>query len=210
MAKVLYITANPGTVEKSFSLSVGQALIQEYRSLNPSDEVVELDLYSMTVPLIDRDVLTAWEALRGGQSFDSLTPAQQQKVGAINQLTDQFVGADKFVFVTPMWNLTIPPMMKAYIDTILVAGKTFKYTAEGPVGLMKGKKAVHVQARGGLYPNGPQSGEFGDSYLKAALGFIGLELLDSVIVEGMAYTPDKANEIKQAAIEKAKQAAKAL
>ncbi|HEU4962807.1 MAG TPA: FMN-dependent NADH-azoreductase [Bacilli bacterium] len=209
MAQLLVVKANPNAAEHSFSLQMAKAFVETYKAENPNDEVVELDLYSMGVPLIDSDVLTAWGALREGTEFTSLTAEQQKKVGAIGALTDQFVAADKFVFVTPMWNLSVPPLMRAYIDTILVAGKTFRYTAEGPQGLMAGKPVVHLQARGGYYSDGPAASvEFGDSYLKAALGFIGLNIQDSVIAEGHAYAPDQAQAIKEAAVAKAREAAK--
>lgn len=93
--------------------------------------------------------------------------------------------------------------------SISVAGKTFKYTEQGPVGLLTDKKAVHIQARGGVYSEGPaQENEFGDRYLKAILAFLGVASVESVIVEGMGQFPDKAEEIKQKAIKYAKDVAK--
>ncbi|WP_121609164.1 FMN-dependent NADH-azoreductase [Mesobacillus foraminis] len=209
MATVLYITANPKEIQESFGLSVGEEFINAYREEHPNDEVVRLDLYKMTVPHIDTDVFNGWGKLQQGKAFDELNEEEKTKVSLISQLTDQFVAADKYVFVTPMWNLSAPPMLKAYIDNIAIAGKTFKYTAEGPVGLLTDKKALHIQARGGLYSEGPAAElEFGDRYLRAILGFMGVPSIETIAVEGMAATPDKADEIKQNAIEKAKQKAK--
>jgi FMN-dependent NADH-azoreductase len=178
--------------------------------LNPDDDVIELDLYKTSVPMVDGDVLSAWNSLRAGVAWEALSAAQRDKVSAIAAFTDSFVEADKYIFVSPMWNLSVPPMLKAYIDTIVIAGKTFKYTAEGPVGLMQGKKGIHIQARGGSY-SGPLSAlEFGDSYLKAIMSFVGVEMLDSVIAEGMSYAPEQAEHIRGAAIAFAEQAAKQL
>lgn len=211
MAKLLYVKANPMPEEHSFSLALGKAFLETYKAENPNDEIIELDLYNMNVPLIDTDVLSAWGALRNGVEFTALSAEQQQKVAAINELTDQFVAADKYAFVSPMWNLSIPPLLRAYIDTILVAGKTFKYTAEGPQGLMGGKPAVHLHARGGFYSEGPAAAvNFADPYVKAVLGFIGLDVMESVIAEGHAFAPDQAEAIKAAAVEKARAAAKEL
>lgn len=99
--------------------------------------------------------------------------------------------------------------MKAYIDNISIAGKTFKYTADGPVGLLTDKKAVHIQARGGIYSEGPAKElEFGDRYLRAVLTFLGVSDIETIAVEGMAAYPDKAEEIKSKAIEQAKDIAK--
>ncbi|PNB70901.1 FMN-dependent NADH-azoreductase, partial [Pseudomonas sp. FW305-BF6] len=81
-------------------------------------------------------------------------------------IVTQFVEADKYVFVTPMWNFSFPPVMKSYIDAVCVAGKTFKYTENGPQGLLGGKKALHIQASGGVYSEGPAAGmEMGHRYI---------------------------------------------
>jgi FMN-dependent NADH-azoreductase len=209
MEKVLYITANPKAEEQSYSLSVGAAFLEAYRKEKPEDEIVELDLYQMDVPFIDADVFSGWGKLGEGVPFAELTQEEQQKVGRINELADQFVAADKYVFVTPMWNLGMPPKMKAYVDTFFMAGKSFKYTENGSVGLLAGKKTVHIQARGGLYSEGPAAEvEFGDKYLKAVMNFVGVTDYESVIAEGMAYTPEKAEEIKQQAIAYAQETAK--
>lgn len=204
MKKVLYITANPKEDKKSYSLQVGRKFIDEYKKLNPNYEVTEIEVYESNIPLIDRDMLSAWDKLATGIEFSALTKAQQQKVARFNELTEQFIAADRYVFVTPMWNLGIPPMMKAYLDTANVAGKTFKYTVGGPVGLLTNKKAVHIHASGGVYSVGPASNmEHSDSYVREISKFMGINDIESILVEGMAYDPRKAEEIKEKAIEKA-------
>lgn len=210
LATVLYITANPKVENESFSLSVGRAFLDTYSQEAPGDQVIELDLYKLEkLPYIDTDVFSGWGKLQQGKAFDELTQEEKAKVNRINELTDQFVSADKYVFVTPLWNLSIPPRMKAYIDTICIAGKTFKYTENGPVGLLTGKKAVHIQARGGVYSEGPAMDfEFGDRYIRALLSFLGLSEINSIIVEGMALNPDEAEVIKAKAIEQARHIAK--
>ncbi len=155
VAKLLYITANPKSVQDSFCLSIGETFLDAYRQANPNDEIIPLDLYRINIPFIDVDVFSGWGKLQQGMAFDQLTPEEKNIVGQINQLCDQFAAADKYVFVTPMWNLSIPPNMKAYIDSICIVGKTFKYTEAGAVGLLTDKKAVHIQARGGVYSEGP-------------------------------------------------------
>ncbi|WP_243292547.1 FMN-dependent NADH-azoreductase [Bacillus sp. FJAT-47783] len=208
MSKVLYITANPKPVDQSFSLTVGEAFLEAYKQANPQDEIVKVDLYQTEVPLIDEDVFSAWGKLQQGTAFDALTEQEQAKVSQMNVLLEQFMEADKYVFVTPLWNFSVPPKMKAYIDNITIAGKTFKYTDEGPVGLLEGKKAVHIQARGGIYSEGPAKDmEFGDRYIQQVLGFIGVTDVQSIIVEGVNAMPDKAEEIKAKAIEEAKEVA---
>ena len=208
MSKLLYITANPKAVEDSFSLSVGNDFLETYKKSNPQDEITTLDLYKTEVPLIDEVVFSAWGKFADGVTFNKLTSEEQNKVSAMNNLLEQFLEADKYVFVTPMWNFTIPPKMKAYLDNICIVNKTFKYTENGPVGLLPEKKAVHIQARGGVYSNGPLADyELGDRYLNTILGFIGITQKQSIFVEGMNATPDKADKIKTIAISKAKEVA---
>ncbi|WP_202081715.1 FMN-dependent NADH-azoreductase [Caldalkalibacillus salinus] len=209
MEKVLYITANPKGIEQSLSLTVGQAFLDTLKQENPSCEVTHLDLYQTDIPFIDEDVFNGWGKLQQGEDFGALSAEEQAKVSRINELTEQFMQADKYVFVTPLWNFSFPPKVKAYIDTFAIAGKTFKYTEQGPVGLLNNKKAVHIQARGGIYSEGPaQEMEFGDRYLRTVLNFVGIEDTESVIVEGAAAMPDKVDEIKANAIERAKVVAK--
>lgn len=208
MSKVLYITANPKSKENSYSLSVGNTFIDAYKKANPKDEIVTVDLYKIEVPLIDEVVFSAWGKLGEGLSFEQLTSEEQNKITAMNNLLEQFISADKYVFVTPLWNFTVPPKMKAYLDNICIAGKTFKYTENGPVGLLTDKKAVHIQARGGVYSSGAAADlEMGDKYINTILSFIGINNKESIIVEGVNAAPDRAEEIKAAAVAKAKEAA---
>ena len=208
MSKVLYITANPKTKENSFSLAVGNEFLETYKISNPNDEITILDLYKIEVPLIDEVVFSAWGKLGAGVIFEKLDSKEQSKVASMNNLLNQFLANDKYVFVTPLWNFTIPPMMKAYLDNICIVNKTFKYTENGPVGLMTDKKAIHIQARGGVYSAGPAVDcELGDRYINTILSFIGITDKQSIFVEGMNATPDKADEIKADAIFKAKELA---
>jgi FMN-dependent NADH-azoreductase len=163
----------------------------------------------MSLPFIDPDVFSAWGKLQHGEAFDKLSANEKAKVGRINELTDQFVKADKYIIVTPLWNLSIPPKMKTYIDNICVAGKTFKYTAQGPVGLMQGKTAVHIQASGGMYSQPPMNElEHGHRYIRGILNFLGINPVEAIMVEGLDLDPSKRPEITAKAAEQAKEVAK--
>lgn len=211
MATVLYITAHPHDHQASFSMAVGKEFIEAYREANPKDEVIHLDLYNLNIPHIDADVFSGWGKLRSGSSFDQLTADEKSKVARLNEIVDQYVAADKYVYVSPMWNFSFPPILKAYIDAICVAGKTFKYTENGPVGMLNDKKALHIQASGGVYSQGPAAGfESGHSYLKKIMQFHGVPSFEGIFVEGMAAMPDQADSIKQKAIAQAKEAAKSF
>jgi len=205
MAKVLYITAHPLNEEQSVSLAAGKAFIEIYKEVNQNDEIVHLDLFKENIPQIDADVLGGWGKLQNGTAFEDLSSDAQAKIGRLAELVEQFTGADKFVFVTPLWNFSFPPVMKAYLDSVAVAGKTFRYTAEGPVGLMTDKKALHIQARGGYYSEGPAAEvEMGHRYLANIMNFFGVPSLEGVFIEGHNANPEKAQEIKENGIARAK------
>ena len=205
MAQVLYITAHPHDDTQSYSMAVARAFIDTYKEVNPDDEVVQIDLYREHIPHIDADVFSGWGKLQSGKGFEELSPEEQKKVNRLNELSDQFISADKYVFVTPLWNFSFPPVMKAYIDSVAVAGKSFKYTEQGPVGLLTNKKAMHIQARGGIYSEGPAAGmEMGHRYLSIVMQFFGVPSFEGVFVEGHAAMPNRADEIKRDAIDRAK------
>ena len=201
MSKVLYIKGHPLQESASNSLTVGRIFKDEYKKVNPQDEIKELDLYKEYIPLIDEDIFAAWGSLAAGADFNSLTEEQKKKLVRFNELTDEFLEYDKYVFATPVWNFSVPPIVKAYIDTICVAGKTFRYTEAGPVGLLGGKKLLHIQASGSVFSEGPAAAfEHGASYIKAVAGFIGINDAETFYVEGHNQYPDRKDEI----IEKAK------
>ncbi|MGM0854798.1 MAG: FMN-dependent NADH-azoreductase [Bacillota bacterium] len=208
MAQVLYITAHPHDDTQSYSMAVAKAFMDTYKEVNPDDEVVHIDLYREHIPHIDADVFSGWGKLQTGKGFEELSSEEKTKVNRLNELSEQFISADKYVFVTPLWNFSFPPVMKAYIDSVAVAGKSFKYTEQGPVGLLTDKKAIHIQARGGIYSEGPAAGmEMGHRYLNIIMQFFGVPSFEGVFVEGHAAMPDKALEIKENAIARAKDAA---
>ena len=190
MAKLLAVKGHPLTSKESLSVKGLEAFLEKYRAENPADEIEVLEVFKADIPEIDEDIITAWNALGSGTDFSALTPAQQDKVGRFNFYTEQFLSADKVVIASPLWNLMIPARLKVWMDTIMVAGKTFRYTANGPEGLAKGKKVMHLQANGGVYgENDPSS-----QYVKSIFGFVGADV-DHVAVEGHAYDPANTENI---------------
>ncbi|WP_117168114.1 FMN-dependent NADH-azoreductase [Paraliobacillus sediminis] len=205
MAKVLYITAHPHDEKVSFSMATGKAFIDTYKEVNPNDEVVHIDLYKENIPSIDADVFEGWGKLQSGKGFEELSKEEKEKVGRLNELSEEFIEADKYVFVSPLWNFSFPPVMKAYIDSVAVANKAFRYTAEGPIGLLTDKKALHIQASGGIYSTGPAADmEMGHRYLNTVMNFFGVPSFEGLFVEGHAAMPEKAEAIKEDGINRAK------
>ena len=104
---------------------------------------------------------------------------------------DEFLAADIIVLGVPMYNFSLPSQLKAWIDRVAVAGKTFRYTADGPEGLAKGKKVIIVSTRGGHYSAGPAAAmDHQESYLKTVLGFFGITDVEIVRAEGLNLSAD--------------------
>ena len=173
MSKVLYIKANIKPEGQSRTFKVSDSFIEEYKKANPGDEVITLDLYEEKIDFLRPEDL--------GKIFGPKD--EESRNNPILKYAYQFAEADKFVIAAPMWNLSMPAILKAYIDYISVTGITFKYTAEGPVGLLNGKKAVHVVSRGGEYVNAPY--EMGDKYLRTILGFFGITDVETIAIENV-------------------------
>ncbi|WP_241558913.1 NAD(P)H-dependent oxidoreductase [Oceanobacillus halophilus] len=148
--------------------------------------------------------MDAWNSLNKGGRFHSLTNSQQHKVTLFDSFTESFLDKDKIIVANPLWNLSIPTYLKAWFDAITVAGKTFKYTETGSVGLLKGKKALHIQANGGIYNGSDPASQ----YVKTMFDFLGITDFEQLFVEGMDHHPEKADEIVSTAIQKATNLAK--
>ncbi len=189
MAKLLYVKASPKG-DFSNSITISDKFVEEYKTLNPNDEVITLDLYNENFKFINAEDLAT---VFGPKDETS-------KNHPILKYAYQFLEADKYVFSTPMWNLGSPAIVKAYIDYISVVGITFKYTEQGPVGLCNGKKAVHINSRGGEYSSEYAAPlEMGDRYLKTIFGFFGIEDFTTIAADGLdVQTNDKDAIISEA------------
>lgn len=173
MSKVLYIKANIKNEGESRTFKVSDSFVEEYKKNNPEDEIITLDLYKENIDFLRADDL--------GKLFGPKD--EESKNNSILKYAYQFADADKYIIAAPMWNLSFPAILKAYIDYVSVSGITFKYTAEGPVGLLNNKKAVHIVSRGGGYDNSPY--EMGDRYLRTILGFFGIHDIETIAIENL-------------------------
>lgn len=201
MAKVLFVKGHLLEKEQSYSLKAFEAFKDSYQSLYPDDEMLEIDVYDGTIPSLDKELLEAMSLAKKGEE---LTSSQADKLDRFNHSTETFLSSDKVVIANPLWNLQIPSHLLSWINTITVAGKTFKYTSKGVVGLATDKKLLHIQANGGFY-NGQDPAS---QYIKSIFNFIGIDSIQSVYVEGHAYQPDQADNILNQAINDLKEIAK--
>lgn len=191
MSKVLYIKANIKNEGESRTFKVSDSFVEEYKKNNPEDEIITLDLYKENIDFLRADDL--------GKLF--VPKDEESKNNSILKYAYQFADADKYIIAAPMWNLSFPAILKAYIDYVSVSGITFKYTAEGPVGLLNNKKAVHIVSRGGGYDNSPY--EMGDRYLRTILGFFGIKDIETIAIDNLDVMGVNVEEKVEEVIEKA-------
>lgn len=205
MANILFIKANSRPIEQAVSVKLYQAFLDSYKESHPEDHIIELDLFKENLPYYDTDKINGMFKLSRGME---LTSDEKEATDLVNQYLNQFLSADKVVFAFPLWNFTVPAVLHTYLDYLGQAGKTFRYTAEGPVGLLPEKKVALLNARGGVYSEGPaQSAEMAVNYVQNILNFWGVKDVTTVIVEGHNQFPDKAEEIIEEGLKKAASAA---
>jgi FMN-dependent NADH-azoreductase len=198
MSKLLYIKANAKEEGQSRTFKISDSFIGEYQRLNPDDEIIVLDLYKEGIAPLPVGELDELHVPAPGTGRDH----------PILKYAFQFLEADKYVIAAPFWNLSIPAILKAYIDYVTVTGITFKYTATGAVGLCDGK-AIHIVARGGDYTAEPgASFEMGDRYLKTIFSFLGITDFTTIAANGLDVIGNDVEAIVGEAISSAKEAAK--
>ncbi len=206
MSNVLFIKANSRPIEQAVSVKLYYSFLESYKATHPEDTITELDLFEENLPYYDNDKINGMFKLSRGME---LTPSEKEATDLVNKYLDQFLAADKIVLAFPLWNFTVPAVLHTYLDYLAQAGKTFRYTAEGPVGLLNDKKVALLNARGGVYSEGPaQASEMAVNFVKTMLGFWGVQDATTVIIEGHNQFPDQSEKIISDGLEKAAAIAK--
>lgn len=199
MSKILYIKSNIKPEGQSRTYKISDAFIEEYRKKNPNDEVITLDLYKENIDFLKLEDLNVTFGPKNEES----------KNHPILKYAYQFVETDKYIVAAPMWNLSFPAILKAYIDYISISGITFKYTENGPVGLCDGKKAIYISSRGGSYSIGPSEDfEMGERYIRTLFTFFGISEFQSIAAENVDVQGVDVDKVINEAVEKAKTIAK--
>ena len=150
----------------SVSRQLSAEIVAELQRLHPGIEIRYHDLAAQP--------LSHWTPVA-----DAADPAAVRG----SETLDEFLAADVVVIGAPMYNFSIPSQLKAWLDRIAVAGKTFRYGANGPEGLAGGKRVIVASSRGGMHANSPM--DFQEPYLRALLGFLGIDQVEFVRAEGV-------------------------
>ena len=161
--------------QNSASRELSAAIVARLRDRTPGLRVAYRDLAGSAPGHLD-----------GG----SLAKADADEAALAETLLQEFLAADLIVLGVPMYNFNIPSQLKAWIDRIAVAGRSFRYTEQGPQGLAKAQRVIVAGAYGGLHPAGGPS-NFVEPYLRFMFGFLGIRDVEFVTAEGLAVSPEQ-------------------
>ncbi len=188
MSNLLFVTSSLFGADSKSRL-VADEFVAAWRRANPAGTVVRRDLAPDAIPHLSREALDA-----AARPAAERTPTQRQAAALADRLIEEVEAAAVIVVAAPMYNFSIPSTLKAWIDHIARAGRTFRYGVNGPEGLLKGRRVIVFTARGGIYGgDSPARGlDFQEPYLRAMLAFLGLDDVTFVHAEGLKISPETA------------------
>ncbi|MBM7060629.1 FMN-dependent NADH-azoreductase [Pseudomonas sp. UL073] len=174
----LLVIESSARQQGSISRQLTDEFLVQWQAAHPSDQITVRDLAKNPVPHLDETLLGGWMKPADQHSAD-----EQAALARSNLLTDELLAADVLVLAAPMYNFSIPSTLKAWLDHVLRAGVTFKYTETGPQGLLTGKRAYVLTTRGGIYAGSNLDHQ--EPYLRRALAFIGIHDVEFIHAEGL-------------------------
>jgi FMN-dependent NADH-azoreductase len=183
----ILIVDSAATGEASVSRKLTRALADTLQRRDPAARIVHRDVGAAPIPHLTEATVPA---IRAG-IVDS--PEAERALALSNELVAELKDADVIVIGAPMYNFGMPSTLKAWFDHVLRAGITFRYSESGPEGLVTGKKAIVVEARAGLYSEGPAAAmDSQEPHLRTLLGFMGVTDVAFVRAEKLAFGPEAA------------------
>ncbi len=184
MSTVLVVNSS-ASGDASVSRSLVRQAVSRLLAQDPTLRVVTRDLGASPVPHLTAETVT------GVRGAEATTEAEAAARALSDALIAELEAADVIVIGAPMYNFGIPSTLKAWFDHVLRAGRTFRYSAAGPEGLLKGKRAIVVESRGGLYSEGPAQAMDGqEPHLRTMLGFMGITDVAFVRAERLGLGPE--------------------
>jgi FMN-dependent NADH-azoreductase len=198
MTQILFLTSSPRG-GASYSNRVAARVLEELRRAHPASGVTVRDLAKNPVPHIDQDFITGIFV-----PADRLNAEQHERLAVSDLLIDELLAADIVVIAAGIINFGIPSTLKAWIDHVTRAGRTFQYGESGPRGLVTGKRVILVEAKGGIYSDGPrQELDHVTPYLLQLLAFLGMTDVKVIGIEGTALGPEAAEKAIETALKQA-------
>jgi FMN-dependent NADH-azoreductase len=203
---VLVVKANNRPASEAISSKMYETFMAELEGKDVN--VTTYDVFEEDTPYFGQELFNAFGKVQNG---GELTDVESRLLAAKQKAMDLLSSADVVVFAFPLWNLTIPAKLQTFIDYVYAAGFAFKYDASGNlVSLMPEKKAIFLNARGGVY-SAPEAApmEMAVNYMRNVFGGVfGMQIIDEVVIEGHNAMPDKAQEIIAAGLEEVKASAR--
>ena len=185
MSTALVVTSSANG-DASVSSALAATLVDRLRETDPAAHVILRDVGANPLPHLTAETVAA---IKG----EPKSAAELEARALSDALIAELEAADIIVIASPMYNFGMSSTLKSWFDHVLRAGRTFRYTASGPEGLLKGKKAVAIVSRAGLYSEGPAAAMDGqEPHLRTLLGFMGLDDVTFVRAEKLAFGPDAA------------------
>ena len=179
MATLLQVDSS-GKGSMSVTRPLTQYFAEQWSAANSGGKVVYRDLLKSDIRFVDEEIVGAYFT-----PSDKLSPHQKEVLALSNNLVQDLLDADTYVFGVPMYNFSVPAVFKAYIDLVVRAGKTFSYETGTPKGLLKDKQLIIVTASGADYSSGPMKGfDFVEPYTRAIFGFIGITDISVISAPG--------------------------
>jgi FMN-dependent NADH-azoreductase len=197
----ILILDSAATGSESVSRRLTDAAAETIRRRDPGARIVRRHIGVNPIPHLTEETVPA---IRAGITE---TETAREALALSDALVAELQDADLIVIGAPMYNFGIPSQLKAWIDRIMVAGKTFRYSAAGPEGLAGNKRVIIAVSRGGFYGAGTPAAalEHVESYLRGVFGFLGVTDIQIVIAEGLATGPDQREKALQGALQAASQ-----
>jgi FMN-dependent NADH-azoreductase len=191
--KILHLISSPRG-EASFSIKLGNAIIEKLQAANPDSSVKVHNLVKTPFPHLEEAHLNSFFT-----PAESRTPDMLEAVKHSDEAIAELQDANAIVIGVPMYNFSVHSTLKAWIDHIARAGITFRYTESGPEGLVKNKKVYLAIATGGVYSEGAlKAYDFTEPYLRSVLGFLGMTDITAYRVEGVNMPQFKDNALEKA------------
>jgi FMN-dependent NADH-azoreductase len=188
MTTILHVSSSIRSAG-SISRELSNELVSKMKAAHAGTNVIERDLTAHPVPHLSEQMMGAFFT-----PAEQRSPEQALTVKLSDTLVDEVLAADVIVIAAPMYNFSVSSTLKAWIDHVARVGRTFQYGANGPEGMIKGKKVIIFTARGGVYSTGPAMAlDFHETYLRAVLGFLGITDVSFVHSEGLAMGEEAVN-----------------
>jgi FMN-dependent NADH-azoreductase len=187
MSKLLHLDTSIQT-SNSVSRRLSATIVSRFKAANENLEITYRDLAAHPLPHLTEPVFATFQSA----DMSALTPVQQEDAVESAKVLAEFLAADTIVIGVAFYNYSIPSSLKAWIDRVVIAGKTFSYGPNGPAGFAGETRVIVAIARAGVFASGTPFAhrEHAERYLRDIFALVGIDALEVVVAEGLAFGPE--------------------